>query len=201
MTWINRAEVEEQPIPIVAGLAHYQFVTIHPFYDGNGRTARADHADPVPARLRPGRFYSLEEVYAHDLPAYYAALQTHPHHNYYEGRADADLTAWLAYFVHGMAAVFQRIGEELRSQHEQPALVEPPELHRLDRRARVVLGLFSRQETITAADAARALGLSPAQYATCSRFGWLKVGWTLPIPPANHAVTAYRRNIGGLSAE
>jgi Fic family protein len=28
-----------------------------------------------------GRFYSLEEVYARDLSMYYAALQTHPHHN------------------------------------------------------------------------------------------------------------------------
>jgi hypothetical protein len=46
-----------------------------------------------------GRFYSLEEVYAQNLIAYYAALQTHPHHNYYEGRAEADLTGWVAYFL------------------------------------------------------------------------------------------------------
>ena len=28
------------PCPIIAGIAHYQFATIHPYYDGNGRTAR-----------------------------------------------------------------------------------------------------------------------------------------------------------------
>lgn len=105
--WIARAEQEQTPAPMIAGLAHYQFVTIHPFYDGNGRTARAlatwilyRHGYDL------GRFYSLEEVYAQDLSAYYAALQTHPQANYYEGRAGADLTGWLEYFLQGMAAVF-----------------------------------------------------------------------------------------------
>lgn len=28
------------PSPILAGIVHYQFATIHPYYDGNGRTAR-----------------------------------------------------------------------------------------------------------------------------------------------------------------
>lgn len=41
-----------------------------------------------------GRFYSPEEVYAHDQPSSYGALQTHLHHNDYEGRAVANLTDW-----------------------------------------------------------------------------------------------------------
>src|SRR5439155_4216372 len=36
--WITHSV--DIPCPIVAGIAHYQFATIHPYYDGNGRTAR-----------------------------------------------------------------------------------------------------------------------------------------------------------------
>ncbi|HII07611.1 MAG TPA: Fic family protein, partial [Methanotrichaceae archaeon] len=38
--WAQQAEREELPVPLIAALVHYQFVTIHPYYDGNGRTAR-----------------------------------------------------------------------------------------------------------------------------------------------------------------
>jgi len=39
--WINgETSKAELPIPIIAAIAYYQFATIHPYYDGNGRTAR-----------------------------------------------------------------------------------------------------------------------------------------------------------------
>jgi Fic family protein len=37
-SWIK--ENEELPCPVLASIAHYQFATIHPYYDGNGRTSR-----------------------------------------------------------------------------------------------------------------------------------------------------------------
>ena len=91
--WIKEAGNKRVPVPLIAGLAHYQFVTIHPFYDGNGRTARllATYLLHVGGYGMNGLF-SLEEHHARDLPGYYSALAVHPHHNYYEGRADADLT-------------------------------------------------------------------------------------------------------------
>ena len=50
--------------------------------------------------------FSLEEGHAQDLAAYYQSLATHPHHNYYEGREDAELTSWLAYFLETLATIF-----------------------------------------------------------------------------------------------
>ena len=115
--WVGRAEAEDIPVPVIAGLAHYQFVTIHPYYDGNGRTGRL-LATFLLHRGGYGLhgFFSLEEHHARDLAAYYRSLAVHPHHNYYEGRAEADLTPWLEYFLQILADVFAAAREEtLRS--------------------------------------------------------------------------------------
>ena len=83
---------------LVAGIAQFQFVHIHPFVDGNGRTSRL---------LRPcclyragydfKRLFTLSEFYDRDRSAFYAALQS-------VREQDMDLTGWLDYFVHGLHA-------------------------------------------------------------------------------------------------
>ncbi len=101
--WIKTVRAKEFPYPLIAAIAHYQFATIHPYYDGNGRTARL-LANLI---LHQGGYglkgiYSLEEYYAKNLLAYYQALDRGPSHNYYFGRETADITPWLDYFCAGM---------------------------------------------------------------------------------------------------
>jgi len=114
VAWIRKAEEEQIPPPLIAGLAHYQFVTIHPYYDGNGRTARLLTTFLL---QRDGYglngLYSLEEEHARDLISYYDSLAVHPHHNYYERRDTADLTSWLSYFLTVLAAAFTSTKEEI----------------------------------------------------------------------------------------
>ncbi len=88
VAWVREAEQEGLPAPLIAGIAHYQYVTIHPYYDGNGRTARllASYCMQKGGYDLKG-LYSLEEYYAQNLGAYYEALTVGPH-NYYLGRAD-----------------------------------------------------------------------------------------------------------------
>jgi Fic family protein len=107
ISWINRAEKENIPVPIIAALIHYQLGTIHPFWDGNGRTARL-LATFILNRGGYGinGFLSLEEHHARDLTGYYDSLMVHPNHNYYMGRADASLNKWLEYFLKTLAFVF-----------------------------------------------------------------------------------------------
>ncbi len=177
LDWVHRSE-QALPIPVIAGVAHYQFVTIHPFYDGNGRTARTLATWLLyQGGYDLGKLYALEEFYANDLPSYYQALVTHPHHNYYFGRNEADITNWLDYFLKGMAVVFDQVAEEVERQakgkidHATATLLRP-----LDYRARRVLGLFAHSDLIKSSDVANLLGLSTRQ-ARDLLTGWVDQGW------------------------
>jgi Fic family protein len=164
VAWAAEAEQSGLPIPLIAGLVHYQFVTIHPYYDGNGRTARL----LATFILHKGGyglngFFSLEEHHAKDLQGYYRALTVHLHHNYYFGRGEADLTPWLEYFISTLAAVFEAVRLSAQKCAVEGLEEEPEDLRRLDHRARVVLGLFAVKETITAPQVAAELA-SPSAW-------------------------------------
>ncbi len=175
--WISSAQTEYST-PVIAGIAHYQFVTIHPFFDGNGRTARTLTTWIMyKGGYDLGKFYALEEFYADDLQGYYNALVTHPHHNYYFGRNQADLTPWLEYFLKGMSVVFEKVSEEVARHAEGKANNKLAELLRpLDHRARRILGLFASQDTIRSADVANILGIS-ARQARLLLSQWVEQGW------------------------
>jgi Fic family protein len=112
--WLQRKS-SDIPIPIVAAIAHYQLATIHPYYDGNGRTARLLttlilHKNGYDLK----GLYSLEEYYAKDLQAYYKAISIGEHHNYYFGRAEADITPWIEYFISGMFDSFENVKRKMQ---------------------------------------------------------------------------------------
>jgi Fic family protein len=91
LNWIN---TEKDLDPLVrAGLAHFWFVTLHPFEDGNGRMARAI-ADMLLARAdgSPQRFYSMSTQIRAERKKYYDILER-------SQRGSLDVTEWLAWFM------------------------------------------------------------------------------------------------------
>jgi Fic family protein len=161
VAWIARTERAELPCPIRAAIAHYQFATIHPYYDGNGRTARL----LTTLILHLGGFdlkglYSLEEYYARNLGAYYEALTIGPSHNYYGGRAKADITKWVEYFCGGAADSFEAVQQRAAEAAGRGATDRTPLLRRLDPRQRKALELFRESESITSRDVASMFSIS-----------------------------------------
>lgn len=57
--------------------------------------------------------YILEEYYAKDLPAYYAAMTLDSSHNYYEGRAETDIIHLVDYFLSGILHAFKNVKKHL----------------------------------------------------------------------------------------
>ena len=185
--WIKEAEINGVPPIIIAGLAHYQFVTIHPYYDGNGRTARL----LATYILHDGGYglrgvFSLEEYHSRNIEAYYGALDVGGQHNYYMGRADADLTSWLEYFISTLHDVFESAKQEALKYIDVPIIPEPDEIRRLDYRARIVLTVFVQREWITSADVAGTLGLSE-RMARVLLAKWVSDGWLKVADPSRRA--------------
>lgn len=91
LAWFND---EDSLDPVLkAGIAHFHFVTIHPFEDGNGRIARAI-ADLALARAdgMKERFYSMSSQIEAERSDYYARLEI-------AQRGGLDITTWLEWFL------------------------------------------------------------------------------------------------------
>lgn len=109
---------------IVASVVHYQLVTIHPFEDGNGRTARLMSGyilDTLGYGF--GGIGSLEEYFAYDPAEYYASLQMGLPALYYSGRENPPHPEiWVCYFLRMVELYADKIYElSVGSQKENIA--------------------------------------------------------------------------------
>ena len=99
--WL-RAEAEVHPV-LVAGIAQFQLVHIHPFVDGNGRTSRLLSTLCL---YRSGydfkRLFTLSQFYDRDRSAFYRAIQS-------VREQELDLTGWLEFFVEGLATQMNEV--------------------------------------------------------------------------------------------
>ena len=102
--WL-RQETEVNAV-LVAGIAQFQLVHVHPFIDGNGRTARLLSTLCL---YRGGydfkRLFTISEFYDRDRPAYYQAIQS-------VRQNKMDMTAWLEYFTEGLAVQMGEVAEK-----------------------------------------------------------------------------------------
>ena len=91
LTWFN----SEEPVSSVirSAIAHFWFVSIHPFEDGNGRLARI-LSDMLLARGEKSefRFYNVSSQINKDKNHYYEILERMQH-------GDGDITEWLTWYL------------------------------------------------------------------------------------------------------
>lgn len=85
-----------------AAIAHFRFVTIHPFEDGNGRIARAltDIAMSQDDR-QPMRYYTLSSQIMAEREAYYDILERCQ-------KGAGEITEWLSWFLGCFSRAIQR---------------------------------------------------------------------------------------------
>ena len=146
--WIHSAESEAIHPIFRAAIVHYQLVYIHPFIEGNGRTARA-MATLLLYTLDYDfkRFFSLEQYFDSDVEAYYTALLS------VQQNPESDLTYWLEYFCYGLAIEIDKVRQQVtRLSKDLKLKKQLGEQVALSERQIILLELFQQQEVVTSDD-------------------------------------------------
>ncbi|RKZ19313.1 hypothetical protein DRQ18_07740, partial [bacterium] len=146
--WLNSEESSKLHPVLVAGISHYELVRIHPFVDGNGRTARALATLVLYIReFDIKRFFVLDDYYDSDRRAYYAALKS-------VDQNTLDLTRWLEYFTEGVKVSILRVKEKVLQLSIEKGRQRKKGQIALTERQMKIIGFIQQHGKITAGDVA-----------------------------------------------
>lgn len=111
--WLNSEKGRGEHPVLRAGVAHYVLAAVHPFVEGNGRTARAFATMVL---YREGydirRFFALEEYFDRNAEEYFGSLMEVS--NQSPELAQRDLTSWITVFTRALATELTRIKDQVR---------------------------------------------------------------------------------------
>lgn len=107
LNWFNSRE--EVSSVIRSAIAHFWFVSIHPFEDGNGRLARI-LSDILLARADRSkfRFYNISSQINKDKNHYYDILERTQH-------GDGDITEWILWYAHTLSVALDEAGDVINT--------------------------------------------------------------------------------------
>lgn len=138
--WLNKTK--RLSSILIAGTAQFQFVHIHPFIDGNGRTARLLSTLIL---YKTGydfkRLFTISEYYDNDRPAYYKAIQSVRQNN-------MDMTYWLEYFVEGLRSQMAEIREKGEKIIKSESIIKKLKKYNLNARQEKIFAYLMKNEKI-----------------------------------------------------
>lgn len=154
LKWFNSVKISDLDPVIAAGLTHYELVRIHPFVDGNGRTARIMATMILyKSGFDLKRFFALDDYYDHDRNSYYAALQT-------VDPDTVDVTQWLEYFTDGVATSIKNVKERVIGLSKNIKVLKEKGQIALNKRQMVIVEKIIEDGKITNRDIRELFGIS-----------------------------------------
>src|SRR3989344_2021816 len=150
-SWLEAEETKKLSPVIAAAITHHQFVTIHPFIDGNGRTARSWATLVLYHRgFDIKKLFALEDYYNLDRESYYKAIR--------QVRQEKDLTSWLEYFAQGFLQELIQVLEKMELFSLETKTKEPIYL---TKRQREILEFMAINHKIFRSDVVDIASVSP----------------------------------------
>jgi len=118
LDWLNSDKIKKINPVILAGVVHYEIARIHPFIDGNGRTARLMASLVLyKSGFDHRRFFALDDFYDENRSAYYGALKTAQTNK-------GDITQWLEYFTDGVLFSINKVKDFIINLGLSPKIEE-----------------------------------------------------------------------------
>jgi len=157
--WLRTDDDELHPV-VKAGIAHIHLVAIHPFWDGNGRTARA-LSTVVLQRSRHNfrKLVSLERFFESIKREYISAIERTLGDRF---APDYDASSWLEFLAGSLLAEGMRITDQLTMWHQNVSLLyEAMEPLNVNHRQTDGMALAVRAGQLTRADYMEMTGASP----------------------------------------
>jgi Fic family protein len=110
LTWFEASQNQAGLDPLLrAGIAHFWFVTLHPFDDGNGRLTRTiTDLALAQGEAQAIRFYAMSASILDDRSGYYQVLET-------SQKATLDITEWLEWFLQTLLRSLQQAMTRIES--------------------------------------------------------------------------------------
>ncbi|EJN27917.1 hypothetical protein PMI35_03251 [Pseudomonas sp. GM78] len=110
LSWFESSRNQAGLDPLLrAGVAHFWFVTLHPFDDGNGRLTRTiTDLALAQGEAQAIRFYAMSASILEDRSGYYRVLEN-------SQKATLDITEWLAWFLHTLLRSLQQAMTRIES--------------------------------------------------------------------------------------
>ena len=132
LDWLNTEGVKNINPVILAGVVHYEIARIHPFIDGNGRTARLMASLILyKSGFDHRRFFALDDYYDENRAAYYGALKTVQQNK-------GDITLWLEYFTGGVLFSINKVRDFVVRMGLSPKIGDGERIELSDRQVKIL---------------------------------------------------------------
>lgn len=161
LSWLRQQKASGASALLMAAQFHLEFVTIHPFMDGNGRMARLlANGILMAGGYDVERLAALEKQHELDRPAYYRSIRHLQAGNYYDIPQAQEIGSWVSYWLKCLLATYDEALGRIEAGGRDSVL---PVTTSDDDRLRRAESLFRRHQRLRASQYADLVGLGRTQ--------------------------------------
>lgn len=161
LSWLRQQRTSGMSPLLLAAQFHFEFVTIHPFMDGNGRLARLlTNGILLAGGYDAERYAALEKQHEKNRAGYYRALRSLQTANYYDMPPGQNIQSWVTYWLNCLSLTYD---EALTRISGMPSKTELSLDFSADERLKKGESLFRRHHRLRASEYADLVGLARTQ--------------------------------------